>query len=854
MLQKRKFKPGTKALPMKLPPRKTRDLYQLLPNVLSRLLIGSKATLAFFFVVSVFIFCVCAVYFQASLSLWISEAGFIADRAFGHITKNTSVYPFYLITTVISFEYAFRRQWVTSLFVFFVGILWMATYHSTVGYISNLGTDSFLELHSFDSNEALHFIKSFFQQFRFSVNSRTLILYSSISVMIFLLVKILFYFISPRENRYSLFKLRYAGALLVLPLTHNFYSVAFMYFESSTNFEEIRSNFSGPSPLATSASRLNVMLYIGESTSIINMQNYGYPRSTTPRLAKIEELKTSLLRFENVFSTHTHTSQSLMEALSVGLVTDNNNVPIQKRKRVSLVNVLKIAGVQTELFSNQGQTGSWNLTSSIIFAEAKKTFSTQSRYLGNRDYKLNKPFDHDFFNQEVTVDRLNSKFPSLVAFHSYAGHSPYLDNIPGKFKKPVDDYLDNFSLEAIFGADVRASKSDLEFYDSAISYIDFSVSNAIGVIDQSSAPWVFIYFADHGEAVLAGQGHDSSRFIHEMSRIPFLLYFNSAARNAAPDLFKKYEHLASEKQTSTLAQLPATIFDLMDVSVAEKLNSNSIIGSASEPGAIIIRETKEGVVGVNLTKNPLPGSPVDRSDRATQNFVAANTYQENGSVFCYHRSNGIANALRGSFVANCLELDIVIDEDNKILAYHPPAKNTGLTLGDILKSVESTNLSSIWLDGKNLDTRKTCAGLVDFLEVGSLDGLQILVEFPTGSHKGAAEIRSCVEAINGTYSAHTSYYVPTSAAVDCAEDLSNGKSFDLVRPCITLETDLLAMKRSSLFTDISFDYRGVKAIQSLGFLKDFSWNTWGVNPTNLNELSQKDFRMIILLNKDPNRN
>ena len=70
------------------------------------------------------------------------------------------------------------------------------------------------------------------------------------------------------------------------------------------------------------------------------------------------------------------------------------------------------------------------------------------------------------------------------------------------------------------------SLNEVEHYDSTISYVDFSVSNAIELINSSSAPWVFIYFSDHGESVFSNKGHDSSRFEHEMVRVPLIMFFN----------------------------------------------------------------------------------------------------------------------------------------------------------------------------------------------------------------------------------------------------------------------------------------------------------------------------------------
>ena len=42
--------------------------------------------------------------------------------------------------------------------------------------------------------------------------------------------------------------------------------------------------------------------------------------------------------------------------------------------------------------------------------------------------------------------------------------------------------------------------------------------------------------SDHGESVYTGTGHDSSRLVHEMLRIPFLIYYSNS-------FIEKYENI-----------------------------------------------------------------------------------------------------------------------------------------------------------------------------------------------------------------------------------------------------------------------------------------------------------------------
>ena len=104
-----------------------------------------------------------------------------------------------------------------------------------------------------------------------------------------------------------------------------------MFFENSDSFDKVTLNFSNDIKLKHSKPRINVFLYIGESTTSMNMGIYNYPRQTTPHLQRLEK-KNGFIKFENVFSTHTHTSPSLLEALSLGLDYSENFKPIHERK------------------------------------------------------------------------------------------------------------------------------------------------------------------------------------------------------------------------------------------------------------------------------------------------------------------------------------------------------------------------------------------------------------------------------------------------------------------------------------------------------------------------------------------
>ncbi len=775
----------------------------------------------------------------------------LIEKILFHLINYSSSYLIYVGAAIISLEYLLKGKWIRAIILFLTGLVWIGSYQSLITFLSQLGADSFQEVHNFDIKEAVFWFETFFLQFEFYISLRKFVFYNVILFAVYFFIKTFIYILKISKKNQIYLKSSLAIIFILFSIYQTVWSSINLFLRNSDTFIQVRDNFNNIIPNVTSSPKLNLLVYIGESTSVMNMSLYGYPRLTNPNLSQYESREKGFIKFENVLSTHTHTSPSLLEAFSIDIDDINEELlPIDQRRRISLIDILKKTDIPTEYISNQGSSGTHHQAASIIFNKAKKTFSSNDRLLGNNTYKLEKPWDHIFFNKNFNEKKLNSILPSLIIFHGYAGHGPYKNFIPKNYQNPLDNFFKKMNYAAVTGK--IDSLSSVEDYDKTVYYNDYSVSNALQLVRDSSKPWIFIYFADHGDAPFANRGHDSSVFIHEMARIPFIMFFNDAAIEAEPELYKKYFELSKKKEISTLAQLSPTILDLFNVSFSKEIKP-AVIGASSSAAPILVRETNEGITAVNLSMENLKYGLIDKTDSATSHFVASRFYKNNEPLICYHGSNSIAKALRGSLVASCLEIDIVINENSEVLAYKPPLKNNGLKLQHILSATEFNDGISFWLDGKNLDSMESCNGLLSFLEKQTLNTSQnILVEFPSGSHSREPMIRECVKKLKSIPNVFVSYYVPTGIAVECSKFIYDGNAFNSNSSCGLLKKDLLAAKNSKLFTDISFDSNGVKAIEAIEFISSFKWNTWHVAPSELKALQPNRFRMIILLNNDPN--
>lgn len=588
-----------------------------------------------------------------------------AEAAFDILSHQRKEYFFFVGATYLSLLLLARKKWVAATFSFLLGLGWAVFHASVSAFLRSIGMDSFAEAQNFDYEEAKFWLETVGKVIEPSFKLETLFFYLFLSIPSFQFLKWLAVRNQVNDGAYRLGKLCISVSLMLAAVAMTVREAASFYVLNSESFSTTTSNFSHPVPaLRATSERISLIVYIGESTSVMNMSLYGYPRQTNPRLGEIASTDANLVVFENVFSTHTHTSPSLLEALSFGIDPAEAFLPIDRRQRVSLVDLLGKGKVKPILLSNQGMVGTWNQTSSILFRSSDKVFSTDSRRFGNSDDRAAKPWDHVFFKTQLAaVEGASQETRSAIFLHSYAGHGGYHQNIPESFRQPVDTLLRQLEPTQITEKNSSRSIDGLEQYDAAIKYIDYSVSQTLDFVKQSARPLIFVYFSDHGDAVFSGKGHDSARFMHEMARVPLLIYFNEAAKTESPGVFEKYRHLASLRETSTLAQLPSTLLDLLgiepDSSPEKAIQITPVIGEKMVHPPIIVRETSQGTTFVNLNSAPLTlpaGSPqrlIDNTDEATRTYTRTKNGSQNSAVCGAAGATSLEKMRRHALVSGC---------------------------------------------------------------------------------------------------------------------------------------------------------------------------------------------------------
>lgn len=257
----------------------------------------------------------------------------------------------------------------------------------------------------------------------------------------------------------------YSFLLISLVIPYNIYAG----FQLGQKYRQQLEKQFDPNPNGFTATEYpDLFVYIGESTSSLNMSLYGYPLNTTPYLDSLYINDVGFLRFDKVRSSHTHTSSSLARALAV--TSANAQVPL---KYWGIAPVILRSGRAFKLYSAQPINGSNATFARFVYAGADVKFPKRNIYRGN--YVRPELKDHQLLPRAL-------KDRGVVFFHSYAGHGEYLDFISLDKSRVIRQ--PKISNEGLYGDAYRNNSSEgisknINNYNRAITYIDRNLSQSI---------------------------------------------------------------------------------------------------------------------------------------------------------------------------------------------------------------------------------------------------------------------------------------------------------------------------------------------------------------------------------------
>lgn len=753
-----------------------------------------------------------------------------------------------LFLAILAFK---ERKILASTLLIFTACAWVFIQPAIFDYLESIGTDSISELLNANFSEVLFWLDQIEGVFSGFASDRDKV-YSAFRIALYtssaLILKLV---IDQFSKAISSIKLKKQLGLLLIftsvsasvALTIGS-AIAFLFLHQDS-VKALKSEFKTPTnPPKILGIPPRLLIYIGESTSSMHMGIYGYPRDTTPFLSKILKEDPNIIKFNNIYSDHTHTVESLTSAFSFTKSAKNPPHTEVKSKRYKVAQILTSAGLSGKLTSNQPKQGFWSDASKILFEtmiETKRLNITKGKY------------DYDVFAPEVTKFISLESNVSFQIIHSYAGHGPYLENIPIDFRENVDSKLRNAPNRWVVGS-AQTNPRVIEEYDSAIRYVDYSVSQTIQQVKDSSQPIVFLYFSDHGEAPFLSRGHDSAQFSIEMASVPFIVYFNKVARENYPNLFERLKNLADKNSRSYLSSLPSLIFSLMGMQ--NNLDTNNIIGVSSPNKYILKRNTVSGRSSISLEPEELlrqlkVADNGYRTHRSPHSMIPlTDLLQQKGAQNCYHRSNTFAKAVRGLAFLKCVEIDIHLTSDGDLKIGHDEHDLSPIPLEFLINEKRSES-RSFWFDLKNAHTSQSCVFLNMYFSKIDIDFTDDLLEFPATFEFNDNASVDCLKTLR-TLGFRIAFHLPSSSTARCADHLIQDFTRSTSKDCTHLDNLMLKVKSAGVYTDITFDYGWVAAVVDTNWAQSFSWNSWHIKPSDAINPNLPKFHKVLLFNHDLN--
>jgi glucan phosphoethanolaminetransferase (alkaline phosphatase superfamily) len=459
------------------------------------------------------------------------------------------------------------------------------------------------------------------------------------------------------------------------------------------------------SPLA-SRRDVDVVLYVGESTSRWDWSLYGYPRPTTAAL------DSGLARNRMIAFTHALALPRSGDAPADGL----SSLPFLYQTHgdlvVPLVQTLARAGVRTVWLNATGTP--WPADTALTGA---MRIATSARY----DNELLNPL------REVLDDASGRQ---LVVVESHAGRFPWCRNIPPGRRRRWNDWMAHLPDAAIWG-DGPPRRAALDCYDSAMRHGATTLHGAMLLVDRAVRPTLLVYVANRGEDAWGlVRGGDVARS-PRVTDVPLVVYANASfmARHAEM-IASARRHRDDVVVTSWLHDALLDLFDVTTTTGGPAFEQRlSVFGSRFDP----------------------------RAAGAAPVLAARDT------VFCTHRANSLFKYLEGIQAHDCAEMDVVVGADgSQAFVYHPPASNPGLPLYDLLARAGLPR-RGLWLDVKTMSERNAPVLLAKLSAIVPAPArARVLVET---SNDGLARLPAA--RAFGDSGFVLSYYLPTDLGCVC---------------------------------------------------------------------------------------
>lgn len=715
-------------------------------------------------------------------------------RVFDHIARFSDHYLVAVALLLIAIVLANRSREVIAAVVSVLAVIFVIFFDSINEYLKNIGRDSWGEIHNLSLPEVWVFLQTINTLLSpLSARHAAFVLFVAmlIASAVYLALRKL---IPSRQVRYAV-GAAVVGTVLLFPINDQARRIGKSFTTSQDLYLKIRENFGHSSRDQQTAIRdLKTVVFIGESTSTLNMNLYGYLRNNTPRLNKFHASHQDFFLFRNAYSTHVHTSPSLLESLSMAVQADELFKPIFDRQRAPIAKILGSGGVPTHLISNQAETGSWSLALKILFEGiASKTHSVDTRFAGNLDYRLPRPNEAAFFRENLPT-ALESKGPGVIFLHSYVPHYYYWDHIPMDRQKRVDDLIstqNSLDITGRFNVDwALRSVGRVERVDSGIRFLDHILAEVLTMVEFAVAPTVLLYFADHGDAPYAGVSHDVARYQYEMSRVPLALYFNKSAARKYPELLDRYRKRSQSNEIVLLSQIAPTILDLTNLKTNYEIEP--LIGEPRDADLawpINVREVAGSVQFVDLNPNTTKISAANTAGQAAYLSGVANELSGRGVQLCYGKSDTLGTILRGRLALGCTHTRLHRTNDGVLSLGISKGVSPGISDPRVFKWLVNGQSNLAWFSVPASAVTTDCFAKQEFVRSTSRKNGSMLVDVSMPTSDNWEDFIPCLEMLvkqNIQVSLQMSELFSQCRLIDCEAKLERIRSLIARLPSIQI--------------------------------------------------------------------
>ncbi|MBQ9432630.1 MAG: sulfatase-like hydrolase/transferase, partial [Synergistaceae bacterium] len=264
-----------------------------------------------------------------------------------------------------------------------------------------------------------------------------------------------------------------------------------------------------------------VVFVLGESTGRKHMGIYGYHLPTTPNFTRLKA-EGRLYAFDDVISPNGLTHLSLQK-----IFTFYSNGDLGKWfEYTSLFRILKEAGYYSVWLSNQERRIGGEVT--FLFSEQCSSSIFIEKF--REDFTNAIPYDEKVL--PLLDESLKSEHAkNFYVIHLMGTHGRYNERYPAEYTK--------FKPEQEEGSS-EAAKTAQAYYDNAILYNDFIVSEIISRFQDRNA--IVIYISDHGEDVFDGGsilGHSEGTNDRYVLEIPMIIWLSQKFSDSFPELERR---------------------------------------------------------------------------------------------------------------------------------------------------------------------------------------------------------------------------------------------------------------------------------------------------------------------------